>query len=54
MFCGGTLKGGVDACQGDSGGPIGIDEVYNKTSRFTLMGVVSWGYKCADKEFPGV
>lgn len=37
-----------DSCQGDSGGPI-ID-----TSSGVQIGIVSWGFGCADPNFPGV
>lgn len=35
-----------DACQGDSGGPLIAD---NK-----LIGIVTFGYGCARKDYPGV
>lgn len=49
MFC--AAARGKDSCQGDSGGPIfkrGRDGVT------TIAGVVSWGYGCARKGYPGV
>ncbi|CAH0581325.1 unnamed protein product [Chrysodeixis includens] len=47
MLCSGIFNvGGRDACQGDSGGPL----VHNNV----LLGVVSWGYQCADAFYPGV
>ena len=48
MFCaGGTSAGGKDSCQGDSGGPI-VDKKEN-----IQLGVVSWGYGCAQPDIPG-
>ncbi|KAL7544974.1 hypothetical protein ACHAWF_008343 [Thalassiosira exigua] len=35
-----------DSCQGDSGGPLMLGPVQ--------VGVVSWGFGCAHREFPGV
>lgn len=46
MICAGVPNGGKDSCQGDSGGPL--------ISNNTLYGIVSWGYGCAEKGYPGV
>lgn len=54
MFCAGYEKGGTDSCQGDSGGPFVAADVLSKTSRYRLMGVVSWGTGCAMAKKPGV
>jgi secreted trypsin-like serine protease len=39
-----------DCLQGDSGGPL----IFPKNENFYLIGVVSYGYKCAEPGFPGV
>ena len=46
-FCAGDGRGGEDACQGDSGGAF-VRELGN--SKWAVIGVVSWGNGCAQKD----
>ena len=49
MLCAG--RSGLDACEGDSGGPLfGI----GPSGERTLVGLVSWGFGCAEPGYPGV
>ena len=51
MVCAGDSNGGEDSCQGDSGGPLIMT---NSDGEYELIGIVSWGYGCADAGYPGV
>jgi secreted trypsin-like serine protease len=51
MVCAGFPEGGVDTCNGDSGGPL---ESPLEGGGYRLVGITSWGFRCAQPNAPGV
>ena len=54
MMCAKDIDGDLlqeDSCQGDSGGVLIMEE---SDGTHLQVGVVSWGFGCADSDFPGV
>eukprot|EP00594_Rhizosolenia_setigera_P005918 CAMPEP_0178948684 /NCGR_PEP_ID=MMETSP0789-20121207/5615_1 /TAXON_ID=3005 /ORGANISM="Rhizosolenia setigera, Strain CCMP 1694" /LENGTH=170 /DNA_ID=CAMNT_0020629089 /DNA_START=351 /DNA_END=863 /DNA_ORIENTATION=+ len=50
MLC--ASRAGKDSCQGDSGGPLILKGTDSASD--VQIGIVSWGYGCADPDYSGV
>ncbi|CAG9120336.1 unnamed protein product [Plutella xylostella] len=53
QLCAGEVRGGMDTCQGDSGAPLQIVSKENQCI-YHLIGLTSFGYKCAEQNKPSV
>jgi hypothetical protein len=56
MMCAGYDQGGKDSCSGDSGGPLMVDTRRGRDGApaWLHVGIVSWGFGCADPGDYGV
>lgn len=59
VLCAGLMpQGGRDACVGDSGGGLAVCEddttQLDQCERWTLAGIVSFGFQCAQPNIPGL
>lgn len=51
FVCAGYSEGKKDSCEGDSGGPLMLER---DDGRWSLVGTVSHGIRCAYPNMPGV
>lgn len=60
FICASDPQGKKDACQGDSGGPLmwnnqqGMSDQHTSSEKWYQLGLVSFGYGCANTQYPGV
>ena len=58
LLCAGSREDGKDACQGDSGGPLiyrlGQNLEQEWDGKYFQIGIVAFGHRCGDRNFPGV
>lgn len=54
VICAGRADGRQDACQGDSGGPLFWGTIKDDAIQFYQIGIVSYGFRCAEVGYPGV
>lgn len=54
IMCAGSMNGDKDACGGDSGGPLMHQVNEGQNFRVYQIGIVSYGFKCAEPGYPGV
>ncbi|XP_016986315.2 LOW QUALITY PROTEIN: phenoloxidase-activating factor 2 [Drosophila rhopaloa] len=52
FLCAGGVEG-KDTCKGDGGSPL-FCTMPGQTDRYQLVGIVSWGIECAEKDLPAV
>ncbi|CAH1103279.1 unnamed protein product [Psylliodes chrysocephalus] len=54
IICAGWTNSAKDSCQGDSGGPLMYAVKEGKYSWYYQIGIISYGFRCAEQGYPGV